>query len=108
MHPNASPDQSTPTRNYRTTPQPLAAIDVPNALLTIKTVIAVTGLSQSSNYRLAKSGELAPARRGNRCTRWRAGDVAAWLAAQVTSSEAPQKGAPAALALILGNTQRGE
>ena len=75
-------------RARRTQPQPIAVLDLPNALLTIATVSAVTGLSASSLYRLAKSCELVPVKRGVRCTRWRAGDVTAYLCAQVASRSA--------------------
>jgi len=67
----------------RTQPQPLTAINVPDALLTRVTVSALTGYSVSTLNRLAQRGELVPVVRGVRNTRWRAGDVAAFLAAQV-------------------------
>ncbi len=78
-----SPHQ--PARSRRTPPQPLAALEIPDALLTIDTVAATTGLSHRSIYRLAQRGELPPAVRGNRCTRWRASDVRAWLVAKATA-----------------------
>ena len=71
-----------PRRSRRTLPQPLSALEIPDALLTIATVSAATGLSATSIYRLASKGELVPARRGNRCTRWKSSDVRAWLASQ--------------------------
>lgn len=75
-----------PARNRRTPAQPLAALEIPDALLTIGTVAAATGLSERSIYRLASRGELVPPLRGNRCTRWRAADVRAWLAVKGSSA----------------------
>ena len=69
-------------RVRRTAPQPLSILEIPDALLTVETVSTVTGMSQSSLYRMAKSGELVPVRRGNRCTRYKAAHVKAWLTAQ--------------------------
>lgn len=74
-------------RNRRTQPQPLTVLDVPDALLTVATVSALTSFSASTLYRLAQRGELVPVRRGIRCTRWRAGDVSAYLAAQAVGAE---------------------
>lgn len=64
--------------------QPLQAVQIPDALLTINTVSAVAGLSASTIYRKAASDPTFPklVRMGTRCTRIRAGDLTAWLAAQ--------------------------
>lgn len=71
-----------PTRGAFT--QSLEAASLPDALLKIQTVGTVTGLSASSLYRKTAAGEFPePVRLGARCTRWRAADVRAWLAAQV-------------------------
>ena len=69
----------------RTRPQqPLHALQVADALLRLATVEAITGLSRSTIYAKLKTGEFVqPVRLGARCTRFRAGDVQAWLAAQV-------------------------
>lgn len=73
-------------KSRRDPPQPLAALSVPDALLRIDVVRAATGLSSSSLYRkLAAKQFPAPIRMGSRCTRWRAGDISAWLRAQVES-----------------------
>lgn len=67
-------------------PQSLEAASLPDALLKIQTVGTVVGLSSSSIHRKTAAGEFpAPIRLGARCTRWRAADVRAWLAAQVAS-----------------------
>lgn len=65
------------------TQQPLHAAQVADALLRLRTVEAITGLSRSTIYAKVKAGEFVePVRIGARCTRFRAGDVQAWLAAQ--------------------------
>ena len=77
-----SPD-STPAKPARKdAAQPLHAAQLADALLKMQTVTALTGLSSSSVYRLVAAGELKPIRRGTRCTRFRAGDITAWLRAQ--------------------------
>jgi prophage regulatory protein len=51
--------------------------------LRISTVESVTGLSKSTIYsKLANNEFPQPIRLGTRCTRFRASDVTAWLAAQ--------------------------
>ncbi|MCY1206633.1 Prophage CP4-57 regulatory protein (AlpA) [compost metagenome] len=65
-------------------PQPLHAAQIAEALLTIRTVSALTAISPATIYRkVAARAFPLPVRLGNRCTRWRAGDVTAWLSAQV-------------------------
>ncbi len=64
--------------------QPLHALQVADALLRLATVEAITGLGRSTIYaKLANNEFPEPIRLGARCTRFRAGDVQAWLAAQV-------------------------
>lgn len=65
-------------------PQPLAAAEIPNALLTIRTASAVAGLSPATIYRRAANDPTFPKliRLSARRTRIRAGDLTAWLAAQ--------------------------
>lgn len=61
-------------------PQPLAAAQIDEALLTIKTVSAITALSSPTIYRRLATGDFPkPIRLSTRCTRWRAGDVRDWL-----------------------------
>lgn len=63
--------------------QPLHAAQLSEALLRLATVEAITGLGRSTIYAKLKAREFVePVRLGARCTRWRAGDVQAWLAAQ--------------------------
>ena len=63
--------------------QPLHAAQVPDALLKIATVQALTGLGKTTLYALVSRQQFPqPIRRGMRCTRWRAGDVVTWLQAQ--------------------------
>ena len=78
-HPAAG---ATPKARQRK-PQPLHAAQVSNALLKLPTVEALTGLSRSTIYaRLSRNEFPQPIRLGARGTRFRAGDVQAWLAAQ--------------------------
>ena len=65
-------------------PQPLHVAQLADALLKIQTVGAVAGLSAATIYRKTAAGEFPqPIKLGTRCTRWRAADVRAWIAAQV-------------------------
>jgi predicted DNA-binding transcriptional regulator AlpA len=70
--------------SQRFTTQPLQAAHIPDALLTLNTAGAIGGLSTSTIYRKAASDPTFPklVRMGTRCTRIRAGDFMAWLAAQ--------------------------
>lgn len=50
------------------------------ALWPLSTVVAITGLSRSTIYRLAKDGDFPrPRRVSERCSRWRAKEVLAWI-----------------------------
>lgn len=64
--------------------QPLHAAQIADALLTLRTAAAVSGLSEATLYRKAKSDPTFPTlvKMGARCTRIRAGSLCAWLAAQ--------------------------
>lgn len=63
--------------------QPLAAVQIPDALLKVQTVEAITGLNAVTVRRLVASGKFPrPVNVAERCTRWRAGQVTAWLRAQ--------------------------
>lgn len=68
--------------------QPLAAAEIPNALLTIKTASAVAGLSEATIYRKVAADPTFPrlVKMGARCTRVRAGDLMAWLAKQAAGA----------------------
>lgn len=60
-----------------------AASADPDALLQLPTVIALTGLGKTSIYNRIKAGQFpTPIRLGERCVRWRAGEVRAWLRGQ--------------------------
>jgi prophage regulatory protein len=66
----------------RPLPQPLNVLDVPQAHLKISTVIALTGMSESTIRRRIADGHFPPPiHHGKRCTRWVARDVATWLEA---------------------------
>ena len=65
--------------------QPLHAAQLADALLRFSTVEAITGLSKSTIYARLKTDNGSfpkPIRLGLRCTRFKAGDITAWLAAQ--------------------------
>jgi len=73
-------------RHNRAPAQSLQALHIPEALLKIQTVIAVTGLSESTIRRKVAEGKFpAPVKDGTRCTRWVAGNVTNWLRAKVTA-----------------------
>jgi prophage regulatory protein len=77
--------EATKTRPRRAASrQPIEAASVPDALLKIQTAGDIGGLSISTIYRKAASDPTFPklVRIGARCTRIRAGDFMAWLAAQ--------------------------
>jgi len=62
------------------TPQPLEAARHPAALLKIETVKQLTGLGVTTIYGKMAKGEFpAAVKLGARCTRWRAGEVMAYL-----------------------------
>jgi prophage regulatory protein len=63
--------------------QPLEVVNHANALLTKRTVSTVAGASGSSIDRWVAAGLFPkPIKLSARCTRWRAGDVTAWLEQQ--------------------------
>ena len=67
-------------RPRRKAVQTLDSLKIPEALLRISTVTAVTGLSESSIRRKVAAGQFpAPVKDGLRCTRWVAADVLTYL-----------------------------
>lgn len=65
--------------------QPLHVAQVADALLRLSTVEAITGLGKSTIYAKLKANDGSfpkPIRLGSRCTRFKAGDITAWLAEQ--------------------------
>jgi prophage regulatory protein len=70
-------------RPRRVAVQTLDSLKIPEALLKISTVTAVTGLSASSIRRRMAAGQFPqPVRDGARCTRWVAQSVTDWLRAK--------------------------
>jgi len=60
--------------------QSLEAVHIPDALLKIATVVAATGLSESTIRRKVAAAQFPrPVKDGARCTRWVARDLSAWL-----------------------------
>ena len=85
MHPTTTADQSAP-KLRKGAHQSLEAAALPDALLRIKTVAEQVGLSVATIYRKMGEGQFPqPVRLGARCTRFKASDIRAWVAAQVTS-----------------------
>lgn len=77
------PCQEKPRRG--TNPQPLHdAVQIADALLTLRNAAVVCGVSEVTLYRWSKTDPTFPrlVKMGKRCTRIRAGDLTAWLAAQ--------------------------
>lgn len=71
------------SRPRRIAVQTLDSLKIPEALLKIQTVVAVTGLSESSIRRKVASGDFpAPVKDGKRCTRWVSAKVQNWLRAK--------------------------
>jgi len=62
-------------------PQPIEAVTHPEAHLRLSTVLTLTGLGRSSWYRMVAENEAPqPMRFGQRCSRWKASDIQAFLA----------------------------
>lgn len=68
-------------------PQPLHAAQIADALLRMSTAATLSGLSEATLYRKAATDPTFPklVKMGKRCTRIRAGDLTAWLAAQAAA-----------------------
>lgn len=63
--------------------QTLEVANNPHALLKFPTVCDLSGLSRATIHRLIQKGQFVqPIRLSTRCTRFRAGEVMAWLASQ--------------------------
>lgn len=78
------PAQATKRKRGTVNPQPLHAAQIADALLKMRTAAAVAGLSEATLYRKAATDPTFPklVKIGARCTRIRAGELTAWLAAQ--------------------------
>lgn len=75
-----------PRPHNRPPAQTLQALHIPEALLKIQTVTAVTGLSESTIRRKVAEGKFPrPIKDGTRCTRWVAGGVTNWLRARAVA-----------------------
>lgn len=67
--------------------QPIEVASNPSAWLNIETIRAITGMCKTKIYAELKAGKFVqPIRRGARCTRWRAGEVMAWMDAQANEA----------------------
>ncbi len=66
-----------------TTAEARNPLAVPQALLPRPVVEKIVGLGKSAIYRRVACGDFPePVRLSVKCSRWRAGDIAAWLEAQ--------------------------
>lgn len=66
--------------------QPLSVASVPGSMLRASTVVAVTGLSRATLYRMILKGDFPKAVQLSRhCVAWRQADVAAWTASRSAS-----------------------
>lgn len=75
-------------RPKREPSQSIYAVEIADALLKIKTVIEVTGDSESSIRRGVRAGTFpAPVKNGTRCTRWVAGDITNYLRSRAKVAE---------------------
>lgn len=76
--------QAAPSRRHNRAPtQTVDSLRIPEALLKIQVVIAVTGRSESTIRRMVAEGKFPqPVKDGTRCTRWIAGEVMNWLRAK--------------------------
>lgn len=74
----------------------LAAYAYDDALLSLPTVKALIGIAGDSTVMKLVGDKRfpAPIRLSHRCSRWRAGDVRAWLAAQAGTARLQHEGAP--------------
>ena len=78
--------RETPKRKKRESVQSLHAVQIPDALLKMRTVVEVTGLSESSIRRKLAEGKFpTPKKDGSRCTRFVASDVTNWLRVKAAS-----------------------
>jgi predicted DNA-binding transcriptional regulator AlpA len=75
------PPSLTKVKSRRVDVQPLSAAKIPSALLTMKTACAISGMAAATLYRKSASDPTFPklVKIGARCTRIRAGELAAWL-----------------------------
>ncbi|WP_286744607.1 helix-turn-helix transcriptional regulator [Aquabacterium sp. UBA2148] len=65
--------------------KPPLILDCPDALLRISAVQALTSLSRTELYRRVREDRFpCPVKIGPKISRWRTGDVQAWLRAQTT------------------------
>ena len=74
----AAPQPSTDTTTARRA-QPIEALHLPEALLTVRTVSTVTGNGVATIWRWGSAGRFSKPIKHGSCTRWVAGDVSAWL-----------------------------
>lgn len=68
--------------------QPLHVAQLQDALLTVKTVMAQTGLGRSTIHNKVKDGTFpAPIKLSARCVRWHSEAIQQWIQALATSAQ---------------------
>lgn len=68
--------------------QPLHVAQLQDALLTVKTVQTITGLSRSALHAKVKGGTFpAPIKLSARCVRWHSEAIQQWIQALATSAQ---------------------
>ncbi len=76
------------TSNSTERKQPLHVAQLQDALLTVKTVMAQTGLGRSTIHNKVKSGTFpAPIKLSARCVRWHSEAIQQWIQALATSAQ---------------------
>ena len=64
-------------------PQPISAASHPDALLQAPVVQTLLGIGKSTLFAMVREGRFPrPIKISARCTRWKAGEVTAWLKSQ--------------------------
>lgn len=80
---DAQHQPSTPQRK-----QPLHVAQLQDALLTVKTVMAQTGLGRSTIHAMVKGGTFpAPIKLSARCVRWTSQSIQQWIQALAASAQ---------------------
>lgn len=74
--------------NKNPTRQPIHVAQLQDALLTVKTVMAMTGLSRSTLHNRVKNQTFpAPIKLSARCVRWHSKAIQQWVDALATSAQ---------------------
>jgi prophage regulatory protein len=87
MNNSNTPLSQPPQRPRKSAHQSIESAALPDALLRIRTVVEMTGLSTATIYRKLLDRQFPqPVRLGARCTRWHSRSVRTWIAAQTPAA----------------------